>query len=140
MNVVILRGNVTRDPEVREVKTGDRTTKVVNFTVAVNRFFKKSDGTRDKETTFVDCEAWDTGANTIAEYVHKGDPLLVRGSLKLDTWENADGQKRSKLRVRVNEFELLSRRENNNTTQESEPETVGASSSDPASSEDGIPF
>ena len=108
MNIVVLKGNLTRDPEVRHITAGGRETDVANFTVAVNRHFKRADGTKDKETTYVDCEAWDSGAKTLGEYFKKGDPILVNGSLKLDTWET-DGQKRSKLQCRVNNFERLYR-------------------------------
>lgn len=105
MNVVILNGNVTRDPEVRVVKSGSKETKVANFTLASNRHFTRADGSKDKEVTFVDCEVWDSGAETIGQFVKKGSPLLIEGSLKLDTWET-DGEKRSKLKVRVNRFDL----------------------------------
>ncbi len=108
-NLVVLQGNLTRDPEVREITANGRPTKVANFTIAVNRHFKRADGTKDKETTYVDCEAWDTGANTLGEYVHKGDPIIIEGSLKLDSWENKEGEKRSKLKVRVARFNRLYR-------------------------------
>ena len=142
MNIVILKGNLTRDPESRNIQAGDRTTTVTNFTIAVNRHFKRADGSRDKETTFVDCEAWDTGAETITRLVKKGDPILVRGALKLDTWET-DGQKRSKLKVRINEFELLyraparSQEDEDAGATEGTPETVPP---DPAADGEDIPF
>jgi single-strand DNA-binding protein len=141
MNVVVLKGNLTRDPESRTISAGDKkTTTVTNFTLAVNRHFKRNDGTKDKEVTFVDCEAWDTGGETIQRYVKRGDPLLVNGSLKLDTWET-DGQKRSKLKVRVNGFELLYRAPADNAKAAPEDEAVGAAaSSDPASDGGDIPF
>lgn len=133
MNIVILKGNLTRDPEARSVQVAERATIVTNFTLAVNRHYKRADGTRDKETTFVDCEAWDTGAETISKYVKKGDPLLVRGGLKLDTWE-VDGQKRSRIKVRVTEFELLYRSSN----KENQANTVAQDTDDPGAS-DGMP-
>lgn len=105
MNVVVLKGNLTRDPELKYISNG---TAVTNFTVAVNRHFKRQDGSKDKETTYVDCEVWDSAAEHLAEYCSKGDPILVQGALKLDTWET-DGQKRSRLKVRVNNFDRLFR-------------------------------
>lgn len=108
MNVVVLKGNLTRDPEVRTVGSGDRETQVANFTVAVNRHFKRADGTKDKETTYVDCEVWDSAANHLGEFCKKGDPILVQGALKLDSWES-EGQKKSRLKVRVNNFDRLYR-------------------------------
>lgn len=104
MNIVVLKGNLTRDPEVRQV--GE--TQVANFTIAVNRNFKKSDNTWSKETTYVDCEVWDSAAQRMGEYCSKGDPILVDGALKLDSWESDEG-KRSKMKVRVSRFERLFR-------------------------------
>jgi single-strand DNA-binding protein len=103
MNIVMLRGNLARDPELRVVSTGDKQTSVVNFTVAVSREFKKANGTQDKITSFIQCEAWDSGAETIASSLKKGDLVMVEGSLRNDSWEK-DGVKHSTLKVRVNNF------------------------------------
>lgn len=119
MNTVILFGNLTRDPEVREV--GEKKAKVANFSLAVNRHFKRADGTKDEEVTYVDCEAWDTGANTIETYCSKGDPLLIQGSLKMDQWENDNGEKRSKLKVRVTSFKLIGGRKNSDDAPKASP-------------------
>lgn len=110
MNDVCLKGNLVRDPEVKEV-TGyeGKTTHVANFTVAVSRYFKRANGEKDKDTTFIPCEAWDTGAETLGKYCHKGDPILVKGSIKMESWENKDGDKRSRLKVRVSTFDRLYR-------------------------------
>lgn len=108
MNSVCLTGNLTRDPEVRTVEANGRPTSVVNFTVATSRFFKRADGQKDKDTTFIPCEAWDTGAETIGKIFLKGDPILIEGSIKEERWE-AEGNKRSRLKLRVNRFEKLYR-------------------------------
>ena len=127
MNLVVLKGNLARDPESREVTSNGRLTTVVNFTIAVSRHFKKADGTKDKDTTFIACEAWDTGAETIAKYVKKGDPILVNGSLKTETWEK-DGQKHSRTKVRVQNFDKLYRSTGKDGTE-------AAATSDPATSD-----
>jgi single-strand DNA-binding protein len=108
MNMVVLKGNLARDPELRSVGAGDRQTSVVNFTVAVSREFTKSDGEKDKITSFIQCEAWDSGAETIAETLKKGDLVFVEGSLRNDSWEK-DGVKHSTLKVRVNNFAKIVR-------------------------------
>lgn len=109
MNVVILKGNVTRDPEIKVISNGSKSTTLATFTLAVSRTYSKTDGTKVEDTTFVACEAWDTGAETLGKYVKKGDPLLINGTLKTDSWEK-DGEKRSRLVVRLNNFELLWRK------------------------------
>lgn len=103
MNIVMLRGNLAKDPELRVVGSGDKQTSVVNFTVAVSREFTKANGTQDKVTSFIQCEAWDSGAETIASSFKKGDLVMVEGSLRNDSWEK-DGVKHSTLKVRVNNF------------------------------------
>jgi single-strand DNA-binding protein len=103
MNIVMLRGNLARDPELRVVGSGDRQTSVVNFTVATSREFTKANGTQDKVTSFISCEAWDSGAEAIASSFKKGDLVMVEGSLRNDSWEK-DGVKHSTLKVRVNNF------------------------------------
>lgn len=103
MNLVILRGNLARDPEIRYVNPSGKETAVVNFTVAVSREFTKNNGERDKVTTFVNCEAWDTGAEAIASSFRKGDLVMIEGSLRNDSWEK-DGVKRSTMKIRVNNF------------------------------------
>lgn len=122
MNLVILRGNLARDPELRTVNTNNRSTSVVNFTIATSREFTKQNGETDKITTFVQCEAWDTGADAVAESLKKGDLVMVEGSLRNDSWEK-DGVKHSTMKVRVNNFAKLNRSAKNKKT---ESETIAA--------------
>lgn len=123
MNLVVLKGNLARDPELRVVS--EKQTAVVNFTVAVNTEFTRANGSQDKITSFISCEAWDSGAQAIANTLKKGDLVLVEGSLRNDSWEK-DGVKRSTLKVRVNTFAPLAKstRSNKNTNQETVEETV----------------
>lgn len=111
MNITILRGNLARDPELRVVNTGGKQTSVVNFTVAVSREYTKASGDKDKITSFINCEAWDSGADIIGSSFKKGDLVLVEGSLRNDTWEK-DGVKHSSLKVRVNNFSKITKLSN----------------------------
>lgn len=108
MNITILRGNLARDPELRVVNTGGKQTSVVNFTVAVSREYTKASGDKDKVTSFINCEAWDSGAEIIGSSFKKGDLVLVEGSLRNDSWEK-DGVKHSSLKVRVNNFSKITK-------------------------------
>lgn len=100
MNQVFLSGRCAQEPNVRDV--GEQ--KVVTVRLANNRSYKKGDDWKE-ETTYVDCEAWGRLAESIANNVRKGTALTVNGRLKTDEWEQ-DGQKRSKIKVVVNDYEL----------------------------------
>jgi single-strand DNA-binding protein len=119
MNIVMLRGNLARDPELRVV--GERQTSVVNFTVAVSREFTKANGDQDKVTSFIQCEAWDSGAEAIGSSFKKGDLVMIEGSLRNDSWEK-DGVKHSTLKVRVNNFAKITKTKK--TEKETETTTV----------------
>jgi single-strand DNA-binding protein len=104
LNKVLLMGNLTRDPELRYTPSGAA---VVEFGMAINRQWKGQDGQKKEEVTFVDVMAWQRTAEIISEYCKKGSPLFVEGRLQLDTWEGKDGQKRSRMRVVVDNMQLL---------------------------------
>jgi single-strand DNA-binding protein len=117
MNIVIVRGNLARDPELRTVNTGGKQTSVVNFTVATSREYTKANGSKDKVTSFIPCEAWDTGAEIIGDSFKKGDLVMVEGSLRNDSWEK-DGVKHSTLKIRVNNFSKITKLSKNRQDQE----------------------
>lgn len=120
MNLVVLKGNLARDPELRAISTANgKSTSVVNFTVAVSREYTKADGTSDKITTFVNCEAWDSGAENIASSFAKGDLVMLEGSLRNDTWEK-DGVKRSTMKIRVNSFAKITKPSKNKDKSQTE--------------------
>jgi len=104
LNIVFLMGNLTRDPELRYTPQG---TAVGEFGLAINRQWKGPNGEKKEEVCFVDCQAWARGAEIISEYCKKGSSLFVEGRLKLDSWEGKDGQKRSRMRVVVENFQFL---------------------------------
>lgn len=103
-NRVILMGNLTRDPEMRYLPSN---TPVVNLGLAVNRRYRNSQGEQQEEVTFVDCEAFGKPAEIINQYCNKGKPLLIEGRLRLDQWQDRDGNNRSKLKVVVENFQFV---------------------------------
>jgi single-strand DNA-binding protein len=103
-NKVILMGNITRDVQLKQT-SGNQS--VVELGIAVNRKYKLKDGTEKEEVTFVDCECWGPRAEVIAKYFSKGKPIFIEGRLKLDTWEDKDGSKRSKMRVMIEDFQFV---------------------------------
>ena len=103
-NKVLLVGNLTRDPELKHTPSNQA---VAQIGLAVNRQFNTKDGEKREETTFVDCEAWGRTAEVMCQYLAKGRPVLVEGRLKLDQWQDKDGNNRSKLKVVVENFQFL---------------------------------
>lgn len=99
MNRVILLGNLTRDPELKNIGT----TNVCNFSIAVNRRTKTG-----QDTTFVDISAFGKTADNIAKYFQKGKPILVEGRLQTDKWvDKTTQQPRTKLKVVAERFEFV---------------------------------
>ena len=94
-NQVILMGNLTRDPELRNTPSGQS---VCNFGLALNRSYKNSEGEWVEATDFVDIVAWGPLGERVAQYLTKGRPALVNGRIQSRSWEQ-DGQKRTKLEV-----------------------------------------
>ena len=104
INNVILAGHLTRDPEIRFLANENA---VANFGIAVNRKFKDKDKNLAEEVTFIDCEAWGRTAELIGQYLTKGRPIYLEGRLKLDTWQDKDGQKRTKIKVVVDNVQFI---------------------------------
>ena len=104
-NKVILAGNLTRDPELRYTPKG---TAVARLGIAINRRWKSETGELKEEVTFVDVDAFGKTAETIAQYLKKGRPILMEGRLRYETWEDKQtNQKRSKLGVVMETFQFL---------------------------------
>jgi single-strand DNA-binding protein len=104
-NKVILLGNLTRDPEVKQIASGA----VGSLSLAVNRtWFDKATNQRKEEVTFVDVTLWGRDAEVAGEYLAKGRSVLIEGRLTLETWDDkTTGQKRSKLKVTAERLVLM---------------------------------
>ncbi len=103
-NKVIIMGNLTRDPEMRALNSG---TAIAAFTVAVGERFKARDGGWQERTNFIDCEMFGPRAEAFAKYHGKGSQAFIEGRLRLDQWEDKEGNKRSKLKVVAENFEFV---------------------------------
>jgi single-strand DNA-binding protein len=112
LNKVMLIGRLTREPEIRTFSTGG---KVAAFGFAVNNSRKNpQSGQWEDEPVFIDCDAFNRGeggrqlADLVERYLHKGHQAYLEGRLRLDQWEDKkDGQKRSKLKLVVDQIQLL---------------------------------
>ncbi len=97
LNKVFVLGNVTRDPEVRAMPSGQQ---VVNFGIATNRFYTDQAGVKKQDTEFHNIVAFGKMADTISRYVTKGSLLLIEGRIKTSSWEDKNGGgKRSRTEI-----------------------------------------
>src|SRR3954449_10951768 len=109
VNKVILIGNLTRDPQTKQLPSQSL---VTEFGLAMNRKFKSPEGEDREEVCFVDCAAFGRQAEVIQKYCRKGKSLYIEGRLRYDSWEDKNGHgKRSKLSVVVENFQFLGGRE-----------------------------
>ena len=91
LNKAMIIGNLGRDPEMRYTPNGQA---VTQFTVAVNRNYKDSNGEWKEETEWFRVVAWGPLAERTAENLRKGRKVYVEGRLQTRQWEGQDGQKR----------------------------------------------
>ena len=112
-NKVILIGNLTHDPELRYIPSGQA---VTNFSIAVNRAYTLQDGTKKEETSFVRIVVWGKQAENCSEYLSKGRPVLVEGRLQSRSWEAQDGTKRNTIEVVAQRVQFLGTRPPANET------------------------
>lgn len=96
LNTVFLMGNLTRDPELRYTPNGQA---VANFAVATNRQWTGTDGEKQSSVEYTDIVVWGKMAETVTNYMKKGQRIHVTGRLQTRNWEAQDGSKRQKTEV-----------------------------------------
>jgi single-strand DNA-binding protein len=108
-NKVLLMGNLTKDPEIKTIGSGST---LANVSIAVNRRYTGSNGEKKEEVTYVDIAFWGKQAEVFGRLgIRKGTPIFVEGRLQLDSWEDKQtGQKRSRLKVVGENFQLFGAR------------------------------
>ncbi len=93
-NRIIIAGNLTRDPEYKQLPSGQG---VCRLGLASNRQFKnRQTGTAIQEVCYVDIDVWGPQADSCNKFLQKGRGVLIEGRLKFDTWQDPQGQTRSK--------------------------------------------
>ena len=101
MNSVVVAGNLTRDPESKQV--GEHS--VTKFGIAVRRRFK-SKGKDNAEADFFDVEVWGKPAEIVEQYLKKGSFTVIHGELKNESWEGSDGQKKYRTLIKADNVTL----------------------------------
>lgn len=130
MNKVAVMGRLTKDVELKYTQAKEPMA-VANFTVAVNRKFKKEN---EPEADFINCVAFGKFGEFISKYFYKGKMIAIVGELRSETWTNSSGEKRYSVKVICSEANFCG---DNNTKSESE-ENSNCSVNDNV--EDNLPF
>lgn len=102
MNKLVITGRLCRDPEVKAIGENNM---VAKFTVAVNRNYKDKDGNRPAD--FIPCEAFGKTAEFISNYVTKGRLVEVDGEMRVDQYQNEEGENRTFTKCHVNSLNVL---------------------------------
>jgi single-strand DNA-binding protein len=100
MNTIILKGRLTRDPEVRYTQSNSMVTQI---TIAVDRYAKAGE---EKTADFIDCVAFTSTAEFISKYFKKGQEILVNGRLQIDSYTDKEGNTRRKTNVVISQVEF----------------------------------
>ena len=143
MNRVFLMGNLTRDPSLRKTNTG---TTVSDLGLAISETYRNKEGELVETTCFADIVVWGKQAEACGQYLNKGSPVMIEGRLQFDQWQNDQGEKRNKLRVRAERVQFLGRARPEieakpEPGQEQTPDQPGeTAATTPAQPKDAIPF
>ena len=139
LNKVILIGNLTADPELRYTPNGTARTR---FSVAVNRQYKDSSGKLQEDVTFVPIVTWGSQAENSANYLSKGRSVAVDGRLRIDSFENAEGERKKVVEVVASSVQFLGgpSRQSEGTTSSSPSPAAPAGSEPDTKPDQEVPF
>lgn len=108
LNQISVMGRLVRDPELRRTNSGKP---VTSFTLACDRDFKNSQ-TGEKEVDFIDCVAWNSTAEIVEKYFHKGQMAVVTGRLQIRQYTDKNGQKRRQAEILASSVYFCGGKEN----------------------------
>jgi single-strand DNA-binding protein len=104
-NKIILVGNLGRDPELRYTPQGSA---VCNFSIATNEKRKDKAGELQDVTTWFRVTLWNKQAENASKYLTKGSPVYIEGRLRIEEWQDRDGNNRYTLEVQGSDMQFIS--------------------------------
>lgn len=110
MNNVNIIGTMTRDLELKYLPSG---VAVGSFAIAVNQDYKKQDGTKVEKTSFFDIKVIGKQSEIINQYFSKGSRIGITGELEQETWKDNQGQNRSKVVIKLEQFSFIDKKSDN---------------------------
>lgn len=124
-------GRLVRDPSMKQTQNG---TKVTSFTIACERDFQQGE---EKQTDFISCVAWRQTAEFVNSYFHKGNLILVQGSLQSRKWQDKEGKNRTEWEVIADRCYFTGEKNGSAQTGAQDAQTF---TEDPAEDDGDIPF
>jgi single-strand DNA-binding protein len=104
LNKAFLYGNLTRDPELKALPSGQN---LVSFSIATNRTYKDKEGQKQEAVEFHNIVAFGRTAEVIAQYMKRGRPIFVEGRIQTRSWEGKeDGKKQYRTEIVVDNFQF----------------------------------
>ncbi|QQR54732.1 single-stranded DNA-binding protein [Candidatus Peregrinibacteria bacterium] len=108
VNKVILIGNLTRDPELKNTTSGQS---IVTFGLATNRQWTTSSREKRSSAEFHECVAWAKLAEICQQHLRKGMLVYVEGYLKTRSWDLEDGTRRFRTEIVLQDMIILEKRQ-----------------------------
>jgi single-strand DNA-binding protein len=131
MNLIVLKGRLIADPEVKKV--GVNQTTVCEFCVATDRRFEKD------KTDFINCQAWGNTGEFIGKYFSKGKEIALVGELHIDKFEK-DGENRYLTRVKVDNVEFCGSKNDNDSNSEKSNKSPAPANFEEIDDDEDLPF
>jgi len=138
LNKAIIVGNLTRDPELKSLPNG---TKVASFGLATNRVWKDANGAKQEDVEFHNIIVFGKQAENVAQYMKKGNSLLVEGRIQTRSWEDkTSGEKKYRTEIVADSIQFGSKSETTNTKKVEETTNDDESVPEDTITPDDIPF
>jgi single-strand DNA-binding protein len=134
-NVITVIGHLGRDPEVRYAPSGDA---IANFSVAVTEKYKDKGGNAVEHTNWFRAAVFGKLGETCAKYLHKGDPVMLVGSMQNRKYTDKDGVEKDSWEIRVDKMVMLGGKPSQGSTQSRPPSGKSSGTGEPDDGE--IPF
>lgn len=135
LNVVVLTGRLTADPELRHTPND---LAVTSFSIAVNRRFARAG--EERQTDFIDIVAWRNNAEFVCKYFKKGSLIAIEGSIQTRSYQDKDGNKRKAFEVIANNVQFVESKKDSNESEYGNAEIAAESNKSSYSSGNDLDF
>jgi single-strand DNA-binding protein len=119
MNTINIVATITKPIELKYTPSG---TCIANFSIAYNEKYKKQDGSYEDKAHFFDVVAFGKKGEVLSQFFQKGSRIGITGSLNYESWQNDQGQTRSKVNIKLNDFTFIDRKQDNAGQQPQQPQ------------------